>query len=164
MSHNHTLKQNKVNPEPPVSQARQRPFPDCPLMFAEEEKAAAEADAAVAAREATPEVSEEGEIPVDAEELEEISKAQQQQQQAMAKPSQHQHSPPRRGTTDRGRERGPERDRGPAGRDRHALLHPPFTNRKGTSALSMLVLHTASRPNKRWAVKSLVATSRFSSM
>lgn len=84
---------------------------------AEEEKAAAEAEAAVAAREATPEVSEEGEIPVDAEEMEEISKAQQQAVSKQAHPS-----PVRRQGGDRGRDRdrttGSDRDRGPPGRDR----------------------------------------------
>ncbi len=87
-----------------------------PNIPAEEEKAAAEAEAAVAAREATPEVSEEGEIPVDPEEMEEISKA---QQPAALKPT-HQHSPSRRHTNDRGRDRGSDRDRGPPGRDRQA--------------------------------------------
>ena len=85
---------------------------------AEEEKAAEEAEAAVAAREATPEVSEEGEIPVDPEEMEEISKA---QQQAISKPS-HQHSPSRRHTSDRGPDRGVDRDRGPPSRERYLWL------------------------------------------
>lgn len=96
---------------------------------AEEEKAAAEAEAAVAAREATPEVSEEGEIPVDPEEMEVLSKAQQQPAPKIG----HQHSPTRRHTSDRGRDRAPDRDRGPPGRDRQAfnmsslvLLLPAF--------------------------------------
>ncbi len=83
----------------------------------EEEKAAAEAEAAVAAREATPEVSEEGEIPVDPEEMEVLSKAQQQPAPKTA----NQHSPTRRHPGDRGRDRAPDRDRGPPGRDRQAF-------------------------------------------
>ena len=84
---------------------------------AEEEKAAAEAEAAVAAREATPEVSEEGEIPVDPEEMEVLSKAQQQPALKIG----HQQSPSRRHTGDRGRDRASDRDRGPSGRDRQAF-------------------------------------------
>ena len=101
------------------------PSPDAhtiALPGAEEEKAAAAAEAAIAAREATPEVSEEGEIPVDPEEMEEISKA---QQQAASKQA-HQQSPVRRQASDRGRDRDrdrePDRDRGPPGRDRQVLL------------------------------------------
>lgn len=91
---------------------------DC---HAEEEKAAAEAEAALAAREATPEVSEEGEIPVDAEELEEISKA---QQQAVSKQA-HPHHPAPKQANDRGRDRdrdrAVDRDKGHPGRDRQAF-------------------------------------------
>ena len=89
----------------------------CQNFSAEEEKAAAEAEAAVDAREATPEVSEEGEIPVDPEEMEVLSKAQQQPAPKIA----HQHSPAHRHTGDRGRDRAADRDRGPLGRDRQAF-------------------------------------------
>ena len=89
---------------------------------AEEEKAAAEAEAALAAREDTPEVSEEGEILVDPEELEEISKA---QQQAVSKQA-HPHHPAPKQASDRGRDRdrsrGADRDKGHPGRDRQALF------------------------------------------
>ena len=75
----------------------------------------------MAAREATPEVSEEGEIIVDAEEMEELqSKA--QQQQAASKPPQGQtHTPTRRQAADRGRERGADRERAAPSRDRQAF-------------------------------------------
>ena len=91
---------------------------DC---HAEEEKAAAEAEAALSAREATPEVSEEGEIPVDPEELEEISKV---QQQAVSKQAQHHPAPKQAGDRgrDRDRDRGGDRDKGHPGRDRQALF------------------------------------------
>ena len=103
----------------------------CLLGPAEEEKAAAEAEAAVAAREATPEVSEEGEIPVDPEEMEVLSKA----QQPTPKAAQLQ-SPSTRHNNDRGRERASDRDRGLAGRDRqaqsHTLEHPHYSHSQCT--------------------------------
>lgn len=83
-------------------------------MCAEEEKVA-EAQAAVAAKEPTPEPSEEGEIPVDAEELEVISKA---QEKAAAKPAPLR-SPMRQEPAVRDHDRHPDRDRGtPRSRDR----------------------------------------------
>lgn len=94
---------------------------------AEEEKAAAAAEAAAAsAREATPEVSEEGEIAVDPEELEEISKAQQQAASKQANPHpQPHHHPAAKQASDRGhdrdRDRGADRDRGHPGQERQAL-------------------------------------------
>lgn len=99
----------------PVHHSRHNGF------HAEEEKAAAEAEAALSAREATPEVSEEGEIPVDPEELEEISKA---QQQAVSKQAHPHHPAPKQASDkghDRDRNRGADRDKGHPGRDRQAL-------------------------------------------
>ncbi|KAL0040919.1 hypothetical protein WJX79_010031 [Trebouxia sp. C0005] len=103
----------RYTPQPPQEH---EPQPAPKPQPTEEEKAAAEAEAAVAAREATPEVSEEGEIPVDPEEMEVLSKAQQQPAPKIG----HQHSPTRRHTSDRGRDRAPDRDRGPPGRDRYS--------------------------------------------
>ncbi|KAA6421393.1 MAG: hypothetical protein FRX49_08670 [Trebouxia sp. A1-2] len=94
----------RYTPQPPQEH---EPQPAPKPQPTEEEKAAAEAEAAVAAREATPEVSEEGEIPVDPEEMEVLSKAQQQPAPKIG----HQHSPTRRHTSDRGRDRAPDRDR-----------------------------------------------------
>ncbi len=112
---------NPPPPPPPVPPRQSHPISAfskfCCKFCAEEEKAAAEAEAAVAAREATPEVSEEGEIPVDPEEMEVLSKAQQQPAPKTA----NQHSPTRRHPGDRGRDRAPDRDRGPPGRDRQAF-------------------------------------------
>lgn len=66
-------------------------------------------------------MSEEGEIPVDPEEMEEMSKA---QQQAVSKQTQH-HSPAPKQVSDRGRDRdrdrGSDRDKGHPGRDRQAF-------------------------------------------
>lgn len=91
---------------------------------AEEEKAAAAAEAAASAREATPEVSEEGEIAVDPEELEEISKAQQQAASKQANPQPH-HHPAAKQASDRGRDRdrdrAADRDRGHSGQERQAF-------------------------------------------
>lgn len=113
---------------------------DAGLMLAEEEKAAAEAEAAVAAREATPEVSEEGEIPVDPEEMEVLSKA----QQPAPKAPQLQ-SPSNRHNNDRARERASDRDRGPAGRDRqahsHTLKHCHYSHSQCTACLVSCHLH-----------------------
>ena len=94
------------------------------LCCAEEEKAAAAAEAAASAREATPEVSEEGEIAVDPEELEEISKAQQQAASKQVHPQPH-HHPAAKQASDRGRDRdrdrGVDRDRGHPGQERQAF-------------------------------------------
>ena len=112
----------------------------CLLGPAEEEKAAAEAEAAVAAREATPEVSEEGEIPVDPEEMEALSKAQQPAPKAA-----QQQSPSTRHTNDRARDRASDRDRGPAGRDRqahsHTLQHCHYSHSQCTACLVSCHLH-----------------------
>ena len=69
----------------------------------------------MAAREATPEVSEEGEIPVDPEELEVLSKA---QEKVAQQPAPHR-SPVRQQLPDREHDRPFDRDRGtPRGRDK----------------------------------------------
>ena len=54
---------------------------------------------------------------MDPEEMEVLSKAEQQP----TPKTDHQHSPTRRHTGERGRDRAPDRDRGPPGRDRQAF-------------------------------------------